>query len=247
MIRFLEANGYDISYTTDIDIAGGHSVSNPILNHKVFLSVGHDEYWSKPERDNVEAARAAGIHLAFFSGNEVYWKTRWENSIDGTNTPYRTLVCYKEGTLPTPQENACGGKCDPTPEWTGLWRDGCSFPSGNACKPENALSGQISWDATAGSIQVPDTYKNLWFWRGTPDVANLASGTTYSLPDGTLGYEWDWEQFQGSYPPGRVTMSSTDFDGHTHKLSLYKASSGGAGIRSRHGSVGLGAWIKTMT
>ena len=36
------------------------------------------------------------MNLAFFSGNEVFWKTRWENSIDGTNTPYRTLVCYKE-------------------------------------------------------------------------------------------------------------------------------------------------------
>ena len=68
----------------------------PDLNHKVFLSVGHDEYWSGDQRANVEAARAAGVHLAFFSGNEVFWKTRWENSIDGSSTPYRTLVTYKE-------------------------------------------------------------------------------------------------------------------------------------------------------
>ena len=47
-------------------------------------------------KEYVEAARAAGVNLAFFSGNEVFWKTRWEDSIDGTNTPYRTLVCYKE-------------------------------------------------------------------------------------------------------------------------------------------------------
>ena len=127
MIRFLERNGFDISYTTDVDMA--RSTSNPVTNHKVFLSVGHDEYWSKEERNTVEAARAAGKNLAFFSGNEVYWKTRWENSVDGTNTPFRTMVCYKEGTLPTPGENACGGKCDPSTEWTGLWRDGCSFPS----------------------------------------------------------------------------------------------------------------------
>ena len=38
----------------------------------------------------------AGVHLGFFSGNEMYWKTRWENSIAGTSTAYRTLVCYKE-------------------------------------------------------------------------------------------------------------------------------------------------------
>ena len=63
-----------------------------LLEHKVFLSVGHDEYWSGAQRANVEAARAAGVHLAFFSGNEVFWKTRWENSIDGSRHAYRTLV-----------------------------------------------------------------------------------------------------------------------------------------------------------
>jgi len=222
MIRFLERNGFDISYTTNLDMARNGALA---LNHKVFMSVGHDEYWSKEQRDNVEAARAAGKHLAFFSGNEVYWKTRWENSTDGNNTPYRTLVCYKEGNLPTPAENGCGGKCDPATEWTGLWRDGCSFPSGNACKPENALTGQISWDGTTSTITVPDTYKNIRFWRNTA-VAGLGSGQTATLTNGTLGYEWDWEQYPGSYPSGRITMSKTDFNGHTHKLSMYKHSSG---------------------
>jgi hypothetical protein len=174
----------------------------------------------------VEDARAAGVHIAFFSGNEIYWKTRWENSVDGTNTAYRTLVCYKEGTLATPAENACGGKCDPSTEWTGLWRDGCSFPNGNACKPENGLSGQISWDGTTGSIQVPDTYKNLRFWRNTP-VAALGSGQTATLTSGTLGYEWDWYQYPTNYPEGRISLSNTVLNGRTHNISLYKTSAGG--------------------
>src|SRR6185503_7407544 len=139
MIRFLERNGYNVTYTTDVDIARAGSL---ILNHKAFLSVGHDEYWSAEQRTHVEAARNAGVHLAFFSGNEVYWKTRWEVSADATESPYRTLVCYKEGTM---GEAVCGGKCDPATEWTGLWRDGCNYPSANGCRPENALTGQISW------------------------------------------------------------------------------------------------------
>lgn len=188
MIRWLERNGYDVSYTTDMDADRNGSL---ILNHKVFLSVGHDEYWSAQQRANVEVARNAGVHLAFFSGNEIYWKTRWENSTDGSNTPYRTLVCYKEGTV---GENVCGGKCDPLPNtWTGLWRDGCDFPAEDGCRPENALSGQISWDGTIGAIEVPATYKNLRFWRNT-SVTTLASGQTKTLSDGTLGYEWDWNQ-----------------------------------------------------
>ena len=53
----------------------------------------------------MEAARAAGVNLAFFSGNEVYWKTRWEPGIDFAKEPYRTLVTYKE--------THAGAKIDP--------------------------------------------------------------------------------------------------------------------------------------
>ena len=67
-----------------------------LKNHKVFVSSGHDEYWSPGQRNNVAAALAAGVNLAFFSGNEMFWKTRWGPSIDGSNTPYRTLTTYKE-------------------------------------------------------------------------------------------------------------------------------------------------------
>ncbi|HEY6505430.1 MAG TPA: N,N-dimethylformamidase beta subunit family domain-containing protein [Chitinophagaceae bacterium] len=222
MIRFLEKNGYNISYFTNVD-AARHGSS--ILNHKIFLSVGHDEYWSKEQRNNVEAARNAGVHIAFFSGNEVYWKTRWENSTDGTNTAYRTLVCYKEGTS---GENVCGTKCDPTAEWTGLWRSGCNYPAADGCKPENSLTGQIGWQHSTDAIKVPSDYKSFRFWRNT-SIATLSGGYIATLPNGTLGYEWDGDQmdlFGDSYPNGRITLSSTTVDGSTHHLSLYRHSSG---------------------
>ena len=61
------------------------------------------------QRANVEAARDAGVNLAFFSGNEVFWKTRWEDD-------HRTLVSYKE--------THANAKIDPLPGvWTGTWRD----------------------------------------------------------------------------------------------------------------------------
>ena len=85
MIRFLEANGYDVSYTSGVDMSQPGAASI-IEQHKIFMSTGHDEYWSGQQRANVEAARDAGVNLAFFSGNEVFWKTRLEPSIDGSNT-----------------------------------------------------------------------------------------------------------------------------------------------------------------
>ncbi|HTD92284.1 MAG TPA: N,N-dimethylformamidase beta subunit family domain-containing protein, partial [Chitinophagaceae bacterium] len=152
MIRFMERNGYNMSYTTNVDMARS---ATQMTNHKVFLSVGHDEYWSKEQRDNVESARNAGKHLAFFSGNEVYWKTRWENSISSGTAAFRTLVCYKEGTL---GEAVCPeGDCDPTNIWTGLWRDGCSSTNTtiDGCKPEAALTGQMSWENSLQAMKVP--------------------------------------------------------------------------------------------
>ena len=64
MIRWLEANGYDVTYFTGVD---SDRRGLAIRSHQVFLSVGHDEYWSAAQRANVEAARDAGIDLAFFS------------------------------------------------------------------------------------------------------------------------------------------------------------------------------------
>ncbi|MDQ1504259.1 MAG: hypothetical protein QOD57_1986, partial [Actinomycetota bacterium] len=228
MIRWLEANGYDVSYTTgtDSDRRGGL-----IRNHQSFLSVGHDEYWSGGQRSNVEAARAAGVNLAFFSGNEVVWKTRWEPSISSPATDYRTLVTYKE---------THGDAVDPDPAWTGTWRDDRAFnPDGP--KPENALTGQLFMvNEGTTAIQVPAAQGKQPFWRHT-SVANLAAGQTATLPAGTLGYEWDVDVNNGSRPAGLVHLSSTTVSvpsllqdngstyapgTATHTLTLYRAASG---------------------
>ena len=231
MIRWLERNGYDVAYMSAIDTERN---PNWATRHKVFLSVGHDEYWSQGRRDAVTAARDAGVHLAFFSGNEIYWKTRWEDSTQGATgtNAYRTQVVYKEGSsAPSGSEEHrnCynNDNCDPTDTWTGQWRE--SAYSGAV--PENSLSGQISWRLNSGSITVPAEYAPLRFWRNT-DVATLAPGGQVTLANGTLGYEWDPEypQYADSYPAGRILLSTTNVTSFVgpeqHHLSLYRAPSG---------------------
>lgn len=41
MVRWMERNGYDVSYSTDVD---SDRRGTEILEHEAFLSVGHDEY-----------------------------------------------------------------------------------------------------------------------------------------------------------------------------------------------------------
>jgi N,N-dimethylformamidase beta subunit-like, C-terminal/Domain of unknown function (DUF4082)/Bacterial Ig-like domain/Bacterial Ig domain len=228
MIGFLERNGYDVSYTTDID---SDRRGGLIKNHKVFVSVGHDEYWSGPERANVEAARDAGVNLAFFSGNEVYWKTRLEASEDGTATPNRTLVCYKE--------TWANAKIDPSPEWTGTWRDPRFSPPANGGRPENNLTGtQYFSNFDDFAIQVPPEQGRYRLWRNT-DVATATQPV--NLAPHTVGYESDEDVDNGFRPAGLIWLSTTtgatpqylrDFGNTvtagttTHHMTLYRAASG---------------------
>jgi hypothetical protein len=232
MVRWLEANGYDVAYTTGVD-TDRRGVAD-LLRHQVFLSVGHDEYWSGGQRANVESARASGMHLAFFSGNEVFWKTRWESSIDGSNTPYRTLVSYKE--------THANAKIDPTPTWTGTWRDKRFSPPSDGGRPENALTGTIFTVncCKEDTIRVTGTYRTQPFWRNTR-VASLSSTGSTTLTAGMLNYEWDEDLNNGSRPAGLTRLSATTISGvnklqdngntyasgtATHSLTLYRHSSG---------------------
>ncbi len=243
IVRFLEANGYDATYFTGVDTDRNGAL---ITQHKVFMSVGHDEYWSGGQRTNVEAARDAAsnpVSLIFFSGNEVFWKTRWEASIDGTSTPYRTLVCYKE----TSTNGTYGSKIDPAdpPTWTGLWRDARFSPPADGGHPENALSGVMSQVSAPqnNAITVPQDDGRMRFWRNT-SIATLGPGQVATLPQSTLGYESDEDVDNGFRPAGLIRLSTTTVavsqylyfsptSGYyfsngteTHHLTLYRARSG---------------------
>jgi len=241
LTRWLERNGYDTTYSTGVD-ADRHG--DLLKNHKLFISVGHDEYWSADQRKNVEAARDAGVNLAFMSGNEVFWKIRYEDSIDGSKTPYRTIVIYKETHSNQDELNRTlvTTKIDPNKSsWTGTWRDGAAAnPEGP--QPENALTGTI-FTVNANRqdpLIIPSKYASLRIWRNT-DVAKLKDGEQLVTGNGMLGHEWDEDLDNGFRPSGLIRLSETKMSGvqypmdagsvydqgtATHALTLYRAKSG---------------------
>src|SRR2546427_6647875 len=214
MLRWLEANGYDLSYFDGVDTDRNGPL---ITQHKVFMSVGHDEYWSGGQRANVEAARAAGVHLAFFSGNEVFWKTRWENGLGADGAPYRTLVSYKESHP--------GTRLDPLDPnvWTGSWRDPRysvaptldGLPVADGGRPENGLTGTIFTvnsvpNQIAGiSMMVPLDDGKMRFWRNTNLATLSATDPLRPVPAGTLCYEFDEDLDNGTRPAGLFHLSTT--------------------------------------
>ena len=166
MIRWLERNGYDVSYFTDVD---SDRYGSEILEHKVFLSVGHDEYWSAGQRAAVEAAARMLVctwHSSAatrFTGRPAGRTAQLDRrrptalwSVTKKATPRAASTTIAQGNF----------NCDPDPTvWTGLWRQNQTGHDGG--RPENSLSGQISWGDATSAIQVPASATGLRFWRNT--------------------------------------------------------------------------------
>ncbi len=205
-IRWLERSGYDVTYSTDIDT---HANGGELQNHKAFLSVGHDEYWSKEMFDAAEAARDAGVNLAFFGADAVSWQVRFEPSAVGVAN--RVIVCYKDVALDPVQG----------PTTTTAFR----FPAVN--RPEQTLRGiQGAFVMVGSNTDYVVINSSHWVYAGT----GFQDG---DVVPGIVGYEADF--YMPSYPPpnsaNQTLLSRSPFpvwDGTTGyaNSSIYQAPSG---------------------
>ena len=213
MVRFLEREGYDVTYTTNIDT---HRDPAGLLRHSSFLSIGHDEYWSHEMRANVEAAIAAGVNMGFFSGNNCYWQIRFEpHSITGE--PLRTMVSYKEDAL-TRDPFAVDNTRANDGLVTTRWRDA------PVSRSEAAFLGvEYVYNPIDSDVVIHDVTTEPWVFEGT----GLQKGSV--LP-GLLGYEVDAITINS--PAGVVRLGHSPFvnqsTGRTEysNMTVYFAPSG---------------------
>ncbi len=77
---WLEKNGYDVTYVSNLDL---HTDPAGLKRVKGFLSVGHDEYYSLAMFHNLRAAIAAGLNVAFLSGNTCCGLIEFSDAKDG--------------------------------------------------------------------------------------------------------------------------------------------------------------------
>ena len=85
-VAWAERAGYQIDYAVNSDLEFHPEM---LKHYRLVLSVGHDEYWSSPMRDHLEAFMDDGGNVAFFSANNAMWQVRSEES-------GRALVCWKD-------------------------------------------------------------------------------------------------------------------------------------------------------
>jgi hypothetical protein len=155
----------------------------------VFVSTFHDEYWSKPMRDHLTAARDAGTHLAFFASNSIYWQVRFEPLAGiGAN---RVMVCYKDAASDPLSVT------DP-PLTTVTWRDA------PVNQPENELLGIMYEGKWAWGDSFPWVVANAGHW--------VYAGTGLKDSDlipGLVGYEYDKVFDNGLTPANQTVLSSS--------------------------------------
>jgi N,N-dimethylformamidase beta subunit-like, C-terminal len=207
MVRWLERSGYDVTYTTNLDV---HEQVDALRSHRAFLTVGHDEYWSWEMRRRLEEARDRGVHLGFFSANAGYWQVRLEPSrLNGDGN--RTLIAYKELALmkdPVLFDLDLANDHLATTKWR-------STPVN---KPEASLIGGMYLEGTPevdGDLVIEDT--SNWVVEGS----GLERGTR--LP-GLLGYEVDGV---ADTSPSGITIITRSPIGTTFATStVYTAPSG---------------------
>jgi hypothetical protein len=191
MLRFLEREGYDVSYQADTDTHES-SGSQLYLYHKALLSVGHDEYWTKKMRDNVENARNHGLGLGFFGANAAYWQNRLEPS--GIGQRNRTIVSYKDFAA---TEDPYALDLDSSNDIliTTRWRES------PVNRPENMLIGiMYTTDPVDGDIVVSDA--SHWVYTGT----GLRNGDKLA---GLLGYEIDSYVNNGQAPANTQIIATS--------------------------------------
>ncbi|SEN38558.1 N,N-dimethylformamidase beta subunit family domain-containing protein [Lihuaxuella thermophila] len=91
LIRWLEKEGYSLTFISDMDLHNGILEKSRI---KALLIAGHSEYWSMEMRKSVEKWSASEINLAVFSANVAYWQVRMQP--DDAGRPNRLMVSYKQ-------------------------------------------------------------------------------------------------------------------------------------------------------
>ena len=156
---WMEQLGYDVTYCSNTDT---HSDAKGLLRAKALLSVGHDEYWSRQQYDNVLAAVQAGVSVAFLSANTCCFVTPYSASSSGV--PNRILerggryggIREKEKAymadlnLDGPNESTLIGAQTISPfngsgDWTCVKPDHWIF-AGTGMKKGDRIPGLVGWE-----------------------------------------------------------------------------------------------------
>ncbi len=218
-VALAESTGLPLAYTTSMDIAADPHLLD---GASALFSLGHDEYWSPPERANVTAARDGGVNLAFLGANCMFRRTRLGSTQLGSQ---RLVICYKTSY----QQDPMYGKDNALV--TSDWREP---PDPD---PESSVTGTL-YESNPTDAPYVVAEPDAWMFRGT----GVHKGSTFT---GLVGIEYDRvnPDFPVQRPIQVVAHSPLTCRGvNSYADSAYYTHASGAGVFN----AGTMRWVASM-
>lgn len=219
---WLEKEGYDVSYVCNSDMVNSQRGEKC----RLFISVGHDEYWDIRQFESVRKMRDEGVSLMFLSGNAVCWVTPMTQSGQGVPNrvmfrggPYGDQNVYAiererdHGPFPHrgPDEGLLMGARNVEPvngagDWIVRRPEHWMF-SGTGMKNGDSIPGLVGWEYHGMPADIPglEVVASGTAWVGG-DRPQQWTATIYPGPKGNFVFNAAtifWSQGLSS-PPGHV-------------------------------------------
>ena len=219
--QYAANNRVTVAYMSDFDL---HDDPTLIDGYKLFVSQGHDEYWTKEMFDTIEnRIFKQGKNVVFLGANTAYWQVRYAdiNQAPGGRSYGRQMICYKEADDPIMARFKNEKDALPYVTEQFRWKNR---------RPETMLVG-VGYQ---NYFQPGDTGPFFDYQVAKVDLP-FFEGTGWKPGDklrGILGYEWDnrdpegngkrlWaegESMNAQFPADKLQVlfsgEPTDFEGH---------------------------------
>jgi hypothetical protein len=216
---WLEQQGYDVHYCSNEDVSVGGVEF--IKRAKTFLSIGHDEYWTRRQYDACLAAVKEGVNFGFFCGNSCCFVIDDLPSSDGR--PRRVIERVgryggiRKGEDPwmadlpreAPSEALLIGAQTMSPfngsgDWIVTKPDHWMF-AGTGMKKGDRIPGLVGWEHHGAPAEIPglEVVAEGTVWTGGEAPSQYAA-TIYPGPKGNTVFNAAtifWAQGLSS-PPG---------------------------------------------
>ena len=223
---WLEANGYDVSYISNLDL---HFRPSTLRRARGLLSVGHDEYWTLEMFLSAQKAIANGLSVLFLSGNTCCGRIEFSSDARGRkNRAFERVDVFSPPGPPEPFDHMAslphtspnsgllvGARNIPPVTGGADWA--CSLPEhwifeGTGMKKGHSIPGLVGWEWHGDPAPIPGlevvstgpTFKA----PGTPN-GGIYTATVYPGPKGNFVFNAStiWWGDGLSAPPGYLRPS----------------------------------------
>jgi len=209
LVQLIEREGLDVTYISDVTLS---QYPGLLLQHKVLLTLDHDEGWTYTERLAVQNAVARGVNIVYFGAAAMVRHDRLQSSPLG---PDREVVDYRDAYEDPLNEGGSPMQVtgntweSPPADWSPVSQIGEQY------------SGYLSPGVTA-SMVISDA--SSWVFRGTDlnDGSSLTGVIASDFDHVIAGSPSNVEILAHSpIRAGEATISGGTWDGESYSDMVY--------------------------